>query len=165
MGIIDDLSSAFDGGLAGARRIADKTSLKFKLSEADRKRRDLMAQFGESLYEKARANSSLREGREAILDGIAALDAERAAIQAEMERVEKEAAEAKKAVPLTCSVCGGTLVAQARFCPTCGAMVYGPAQAQAAYTQAHPAQPQQPGSAQACEPTQTYEVPEGQQER
>lgn len=176
MGVFDDLSNVFGKAQAQATRIADTASVKFKLSEAERKRRDCMARLGESLYGEVRENPSLREGREALLADIAQHDADCVQLRSELDRIAKEAAEAK-ASAYACPVCGGTLVAGARFCPTCGAQMQPPASAgqcaaEAAYTQA--AQPQQPaqpaqdasqadaGAAHAQEPPaheQSYEVP------
>lgn len=184
MGILDDLSSAFSKAQAGATRFADTASLKFKLGEAERKRRDLMAQLGESLYAEVCGNPALKAGREAMLAGIAQCEADRAQVQSELDRIAKEAAESKSA-SFTCPVCGGTLVPGARFCPTCGtrmqpATPQDAASTQASYTRAAPQaqQPQQPGcsaqqsaapvdepvrtapSQEDCPQDQTYEVPE-----
>lgn len=189
MGILDDLSSALSKAQAGATRFADSASLKFKLGEADRKRRDYMAQLGESLYGMVCADPALRAGREEILAGIAQCEADKAQAQAELDRIAKEAAEAK-VTTLVCPNCGGALVQGASFCPVCGSQVAAsqPAQPQAApaaqqpaYTQAQPqaaqapqqpAQPaapqqpaQQPGAAPqpaqtASAQEQSYEVPE-----
>ena len=95
MGILDDLSSAFSKAQAGATRFADSASLKFKLGEADRKRRDYMAQLGESLYSMVCNDPALKAGREEILAGIAQCEADKAQAQAELDRIAKEAAEAK----------------------------------------------------------------------
>lgn len=175
MGILDDLSSAFSKAQAGATRFADTASLKFKLGEAERKRRDLMAQLGESLYAEACGNPTLKAGREAILAGIAQCEADRAQVQSELDRIAKEAAESKSA-SYVCPVCGGTLVPGARFCQTCGAQMQPSSSApegapQASYTQAQPQQPgfqAQTASAPASEAVSqgdsgceaTYEVPE-----
>ena len=156
MGILDDLSSAFSKAQAGATRFADSASLKFKLGEADRKRRDYMAQLGESLYGMVCVDPALKAGREEILAGIAQCEADKAQAQAELDRIAKEAAEAKAAT-LVCPNCGGALVQGAMFCPTCGAQVMFPQQPKATdpapqqptYTQAQPqaAAPQQPAAA------------------
>ena len=174
MGILDDLSSAFSKAQAGATRFADSASLKFKLGEADRKRRDYMAQLGESLYGMVCGDPALRVGREDILAGIAQCEADKAQAQAELDRIAKEAAEAKAAT-LVCPNCGSALAPGAAFCSTCGLRVQAPEQAapqQPAYTQAqaapaaqqpaqpqHPAQPQQPAQAAPVQ-EQSYEVPE-----
>lgn len=173
MGILDDLSSALSKAQAGATRFADSASLKFKLGEADRKRRDYMAQLGESLYGMVCADPALRAGREEILAGIAQCEADKAQAQAELDRIAKEAAEAK-VTTLVCPNCGGALVQGASFCPVCGSQVAAgqPAQPQAAQAPQQPAQPaapqqpaQQPGAAPqpaqtASAQQQSYEVPE-----
>lgn len=184
MGILDDLSSAFSKAQAGATRFADSASLKFKLGEADRKRRDYMAQLGESLYGMVCNDPALKAGREEILAGIAQCEADKAQAQAELDRIAKEAAEAKAAT-LVCPTCGSALTQGASFCSTCGTRVAAVEQPSAAaqqpvYTQAQPqaapapqqpaqpqqpVQPQQPGAApqpvqEAPAQEQSYEVPE-----
>ena len=60
MGIWDNVSSMLGKGADAAGRFANATNLKFKLGEEQRKRRDLAAELGESLYETVAANPSWR---------------------------------------------------------------------------------------------------------
>ncbi len=122
MNIFDDLSIAFNKAQASIGRFADQTSLKFKVGEAERKRRDFMAQLGESLYDAVCADPDMRVGREEILVGIARCETERAQAQSELDRIAQEAAAAKREL-FTCSRCGGTLILGANFCPTCGVAI------------------------------------------
>lgn len=121
MGIWDNVSSMLGKGADAAGRFANATNLKFKLGEEQRKRRDLAAELGESLYETVAANPSLAAGRERILADMAACDAEIARIKEEVDRIaqENEALKAE-AVSYLCPVCGSTLARNARFCSTCG---------------------------------------------
>ena len=121
MGIWDNVSSMLGKGADAAGRFANATNLKFKLGEEQRKRRDLAAELGESLYETVAANPSLAAGRERILADMAACDAEIARIKEEVDRIaqENEALKAE-AVSYSCPVCGSTLARNARFCSTCG---------------------------------------------
>ena len=56
MGIWDNVSTMLGKGADAAGRFANATNLKFKLGEEQRKRRDLAAELGESLYETVTAN-------------------------------------------------------------------------------------------------------------
>lgn len=64
--------------LPGANRTGNTIKLKAQMSEAMKRRQTLAAQLGASLYEATKDDPELRAGREAIYDGIAAIDAERA---------------------------------------------------------------------------------------
>lgn len=121
MGIWNDVSSMLSKGASAAERFADATSLKFKLGEEQRKRRDLATSLGESLYEEVALNPSLAAGREHILADMAACDTEIARLKAEIDRIAQEN-EAIKAdsVSYSCPACGSTLARDARFCSTCG---------------------------------------------
>lgn len=107
MGIWDNVSSMLGKGADAAGRFANATNLKFKLGEEQRKRRDLAAELGESLYETVAANPSLAAGRERILADMAACDAEIARIKEEVDRIAQEN-EALKAEPSPiCVLCAG----------------------------------------------------------
>lgn len=121
MGIWDNVSTMLDKGADAAGRFANATNLKFRLGEEQRKRRDLAAELGESLYETVAANPSLAAGRERILADMAACDAEIARIKEEVDRIARENEALKaEAVSYSCPVCGSTLARNARFCSTCG---------------------------------------------
>lgn len=122
MGIWDNISDAFNKGVEGAGRFADATSLKFRLGEVERKRRDLAGDLGEKLYEAVSSEGGLPEGCEDIVAAMKACDNEIAQIKAEIENVARKT-EASKAASVTysCPSCGATLSPQgARFCHVCG---------------------------------------------
>lgn len=121
MSFFDDLQNSINRGVAGANRTGNTIKLKAQLSEAMKRRQTLAAQLGASLYEATKDDPELRAGREAIYDGIAAIDAERAGYQAEIDRIEAEAQAAQAAaVHYTCPFCGSTVAASDLFCSGCG---------------------------------------------
>lgn len=79
-----------------------------------KRRQALAAQLGASLYDATKDDPTFRAGREAIYDGIAAIDAERAGYQAEIDRIEAEAQAA--AVRYTCPFCGSSVAVSDLFC-------------------------------------------------
>lgn len=121
MSFFDDLQNSINRGVAGANRTGNTIKLKAQLSEAMKRRQTLAAQLGASLYDATKDDPELRAGREAIYDGIAAIDAERAGYQAEIDRIEAEAQAAQAAaVRYTCPFCGSTVAASDLFCSGCG---------------------------------------------
>ncbi|MBS7184182.1 MAG: zinc ribbon domain-containing protein [Collinsella sp.] len=121
MSFFDDLQNSINRGVAGANRTGNTIKLKAQLSEAMKRRQTLAAQLGASLYDATKDDPELRAGREAIYDGIAAIDAERAGYQAEIDRIEAEAQAAQAAaVHYTCPFCGSTVAASDLFCSGCG---------------------------------------------
>lgn len=62
------------------------------MADALKRRQGLAAQLGASLYEITKDNAELRQGREGLFDGIAAIDGERARLQAEIDQLEAESA-------------------------------------------------------------------------
>lgn len=95
--------------------------LKAQMSEALKRRQALAAQLGASLYDVTKDDANLRAGREALYDGIAACDAERAQCQAEIERLEAESAAATAANSYyVCPFCGSHVVTTDLFCSGCG---------------------------------------------
>lgn len=121
MSFFDDLQNSINRGVAGANRTGNTIKLKAQLSEAMKRRQTLAAQLGASLYDATKDDPELRAGREAIFDGIAAIDAERAGYQAEIDRIEAEAQAAQAAaVHYTCPFCGSTVAASDLFCSGCG---------------------------------------------
>ncbi|MDO4443168.1 MAG: zinc ribbon domain-containing protein [Slackia sp.] len=122
MGIWDNISGALNKGMEGAGRFADATSLKFKLGEAERKRRDLAADLGESLYASVENGTELPAECERIISDMRSVDAEISQLKADMERIAHESEVAKAAsVSYCCPNCGATLSSGARFCHACGA--------------------------------------------
>lgn len=121
MSFFDDLQNSINRGVAGANRTGSTIKLKAQLSEAMKRRQTLAAQLGASLYDATKDDPTFRAGREAIYDGIAAIDAERAGYQAEIDRIEAEAQAAQAAaVHYTCPFCGSTVAASDLFCSGCG---------------------------------------------
>lgn len=121
MSFFDDLQNSINRGVAGANRTGSTIKLKAQLSEAMKRRQTLAAQLGASLYDATKDDPTFRAGREAIYDGIAAIDAERAGYQAEIDRIEAEAQAAQAAaVHHTCPFCGSTVAASDLFCSGCG---------------------------------------------
>ncbi len=137
MGFLDSVQSTFNRGVAAAGRTTDSVKLKSQMSDALKRRQNLAAQLGASLYELTKDDPSFRAGREALYDGIAAVDAERAQIQVELDRIEREAQAAQNAVMrLTCPFCGAQVGATDMFCAGCGKPM---AEIQAALATAAPA--------------------------
>lgn len=121
MSFFDDLQNSINRGVAGANRTGNTIKLKAQLSEAMKRRQTLAAQLGASLYDATKDDPTFRAGREAIYDGIAAIDAERAGYQAEIDRIEAEAQAAQAAaVRYTCPFCGSSVAASDLFCSGCG---------------------------------------------
>ena len=121
MSFFDDLQNSINRGVAGANRTGNTIKLKAQLNEAMKRRQTLAAQLGASLYDVTKDDPTFRAGREAIYDGIAAIDDERAGYQAEIDRIEAEAQAAQAAaVRYTCPFCGSSVAASDLFCSGCG---------------------------------------------
>ena len=121
MGFFDSVQSTFNRGVAAAGRTSDQVRLKGQMSDANRRRQNLAAQLGASLYELTRNDPRFRAGREALYDGIASIDAERTQIQAELDRIEREAHAAQIAsTHFACPFCGSQVGASDVFCSGCG---------------------------------------------
>ena len=121
MGFIDSVQSTFNRGVAAAGRTTDSVKLKAQMTDALKRRQSFAAQLGASLYELTKDDPSFRAGREALYDGIAAIDAERAQIQAELDRIERESQAAQTAAThFACPFCGSQLGAGDVFCSGCG---------------------------------------------
>ena len=121
MGFLDSVQSTFNRGVAAAGRTGDQVRLKGQMNDANKRRQNLAAQLGASLYDLTKDDPKFREGREALYDGIASIDAERANIQAELDRLEQEAQAAQIAsTRFACPFCGSQLSANDVFCSGCG---------------------------------------------
>lgn len=121
MGFFDDITTAVNRGTDSAGRAAEKAKLKARINEINKKRTDMAAQLGASLYEVTKDDTRLREGREPLYEGIAALDAERAECQARIEALDQQAQEQVAAAQtFSCVVCGNTMRATDLFCSGCG---------------------------------------------
>lgn len=94
----------------------------------------------------------MRTGREALYDGIAAIDQERANIQAQLDEIERQAAAAAQAaVSIECPFCHTRMAATDMFCSGCGKPM-AEVQAALAAAQAPAAAPVAPAAAQAPAP-------------
>ena len=121
MGFLDSLQSSVNRGMAATGRATSTMKLKAQMSEALKRRQALAAQLGASLYDVTKDDANLRAGREALYDGIAACDAERAQCQVEIERLEAESAAATAANSYyVCPFCGSQVVTTDLFCSGCG---------------------------------------------
>lgn len=141
MGFLDDVQASVNRGVAGANRGVESMKLKNQMSDAMKRRQQLAAQLGASLYEVTREDAVLRSGREALYDGIAAIDQERDAIQAQLDELERQAAAAAQAAAsIECPFCHTRISATDMFCCGCGKPM---AEIQAAYAAA-PAVPAEP---------------------
>lgn len=141
MGFLDDVQASVNRGVAGANRGVESMKLKNQMNDAMKRRQQLAAQLGASLYEVTREDAALRSGREALYDGIAAIDQERDAIQAQLDELERQAAAAAQAAAsIECPFCHTRISATDMFCCGCGKPM---AEIQAAYAAA-PAVPAEP---------------------
>lgn len=125
MGFFDNLSNsisdAISQGSAATSRTARTLKLKSKLADLTSQRTDLAAQLGASLYEATKGDPTFTQGRESLYDGIAAVDEQREALQAELTEIEAQAeADAIARKTYTCPVCGTQVKDSASFCPGCG---------------------------------------------
>lgn len=121
MGILDGITNTFNKGAAAAERGAKTVKLKAQVAEVNKKRQQLAAQLGASLYEATKEDESLRQGREALYDGIKACDTERDECLKMISEIEEQAAlEAAASNTYKCTVCGSTVGASDLFCSGCG---------------------------------------------
>lgn len=88
MGFIDDVQSSLNRGMAATGRATTAMKLRAQMNDALKRRQNLTAQLGASLYEVTRNDLALRAGREALYDGIAVCDQERADCQAQIDQLE-----------------------------------------------------------------------------
>ena len=122
MGIFDNVTSTINRSTAAAGRAAETVKIKARISEVTKRRHQLSAQLGAALYEETRGNEQMRVGREALYDGIAACDAERAECQRQLAEIEAQAAsQAEAARTYVCPTCGSSVGAMDMFCSGCGA--------------------------------------------
>ena len=144
MGFFDSVQSSINRGVAGANRASSSMKLKAQLNDAIKRRQALAAQLGASLYDVTKDDPIFRAGREAIYDGIASIDEERAACQAQIERIEAEAQAAQVAATrYACPFCGSSVAASDLFCSGCGKSM---AEIEAALSAQQPQQPAAAGA-------------------
>lgn len=152
MGFLDDVQASVNRGMAGANRGVESMKLKNQMSDAMKRRQQLAAQLGASLYDVTKDDPAMRTGREALYDGIAAIDQERANIQAQLDEIERQAAAAAQAaVSIECPFCHTRMAATDMFCSGCGKPM-AEVQAALAAAQAPVAAPAAPASPQASAP-------------
>lgn len=122
MGLFDNVTAAARRGSAAAERTARKVRLQAQLADLNKRRQGLAAQLGASLYEITRDDEAFRAGREGLYGDIAACDAERDELKAQIARIEAEAAAEAAAVrSFPCGVCGARMAESDLFCSGCGA--------------------------------------------
>lgn len=121
MGFLDEATSMLNRGMAATGRAAETVKLKNQLNAANKNRQQLAAQLGAALYEATKDDPSLREGREALYDAIAACDAERDGYLRQISALEAESAAATQAaITYQCHVCGASIHEGDLFCSGCG---------------------------------------------
>lgn len=146
MGPLEDEQPSNDAVAGAAGATSKETTLLDRLEEAGRRRRELAAELGESLYAATKDDPALRAGRESLYEEIAAIDAECEGLQQELDALpmsaqpaedmtEAEGAEAEKDEAVedeaekdeavedgacTCPFCGTPVAADDLFCGGCG---------------------------------------------
>ena len=86
-GIFDNFQASLNRGVNAVGRSTQTAQLNMQLKDLLKQRQNLAAQLGASLYEITKDNAEFRVGREAIYDGIAAVDAQRAQIEASIAEI------------------------------------------------------------------------------
>lgn len=133
MGFLDSVQDSINRAAASTGRATTTMQLKGQIKDVLKRRQQLAAQLGASLYEVTRDNPELRAGREPLFDGIAACDAERAQCEAQIAQLEAEGAAAAAAAQVyTCPRCQARVSATDMFCSGCGLPI---AEVKAAYAQ------------------------------
>lgn len=121
MGFLDSVTSAVNRGTASVQRTGRSTQLKMQASELLKQRKEMAAQLGANLYEATKDDPAMRQGREALYDAIANVDAQRIAIEQEIAQIEAAAqAQQQAAMVYRCHKCGSTVQATDLFCSGCG---------------------------------------------
>lgn len=124
MGFLDDVSASLNRGVNAVGRSGKAAQIKLQMGELLKQRKDMAAQLGASLYDATKDNPELRAGREALYDGIAKIDADRAQMQATIEALEAEQAAANYAAQqIKCPNCGTWVSVNDAFCSGCGTSV------------------------------------------
>lgn len=101
MGILDNLSDAFNNGMDSANRMANVAGYKLKLESAKRTRHDALAELGEKVLDAVRANPSQFPDVAPQIEAIDAADREIADLQARIEREQGTAAKTSAAAANT----------------------------------------------------------------
>lgn len=121
MGFLDDMQASINRTTSSVSRSAQASGLRRQINDALKRRQQLAAQLGASLYEATKDNEELRAGREALFDGIAQIDAEREQCEAQIKVLEQQAQEeAVAAQTFECPFCHSRVSAADMFCSGCG---------------------------------------------
>ena len=125
MGFLDSVSNSLNRGVNTVSRPGKTAQLNMQLNELMKQRQGLAAQLGASLYDQTKGDPTFTTGREAIYNGIASIDAQRAQIEAQIEQIKLEqAAETAAAQTYRCPRCGTAVGANDLFCSGCGLPIY-----------------------------------------
>ncbi len=121
MGIFDNMATGINKGAAAAERTAKTVSIKNKMNELQKRRKDLMSQLGASLYDAVKADEQLIGGRESILAAIEKCDGENNALRQQLQELERMATEeAAASRKYECPHCGAPVCEADHFCCGCG---------------------------------------------
>lgn len=121
MSFFDDLSNTLNRGANATSRGARTIRLRAQIGDMNRQRSDLASQLGASLYDMTKDDPAYTQGREALYTGIADCDQRREQLQAEIARLEEEAAaEAAASRIYRCQRCGNDVKDGDSFCSGCG---------------------------------------------
>lgn len=121
MGLLDDITSKVNQGVATADRSTKKMRIKSQLNDVTKRRQQLAAQLGASLYDVTKDDPTYRAGRESIYDGIAACDAERDSYNAQIAELDRQEQQAQVAAQtIECPQCHTRCAATDTFCSGCG---------------------------------------------
>ena len=108
MGFLDEMQASLDRTASDANRALQVNRIKSQMNDALKRRQQLAGQLGASLYE-------------ATKDGIAAIDNERAQLQAQIDELERQAqAAAYASAFIDCPFCHNRLQQSVMFCSGCG---------------------------------------------
>jgi hypothetical protein len=121
MGFFDDFASMVSGGAASVERNMNAARLKSQLVELAESRRDLLAQLGEALLRTVKNDPLLRETHEELLTVIEKVEAQQAAVEAELAAIEQRAAQERAANTVyECPKCYRRVLGSQQFCSGCG---------------------------------------------
>lgn len=121
MAVIDDGLDEGRKAIGALGRTAYSAKLKVEQGELLKRRQDLCAQLGASLYELVKDNHELLSGREQIVSDITEVDIRRKQIAEKLSELEEEGRRARQAaVSYICPRCQTKLLAGDLFCTGCG---------------------------------------------
>lgn len=122
--MFDNASNIVNRGIASAGRGTKSLSLKAQIGDLGKRREELTAKLGASLFEETRNDSRLRLPRESMYAAIEGLDKQLAALQRELSLIERQAHASEVSSPvMACSACGNPVALTDAFCANCGANV------------------------------------------